>query len=310
MADLTRRANTILRRQHGAITITQLAGAGVSRSTSRRLELSGVFDRPFKSVRRLASSNRTIEQRCAEICLAHRQVFVTGVTAGMLVGLRKMPRHAPITVSSAHPLHIEHLGVRTRRSTKVSSADVEQRKDGISIASIPRLAFDLAADLGPNDHRSVVDQMIHQHGLDVADLVRIAGRLVHVNRRGSERFLETLKTLTETPAESDAELRLAQALRLRGVPVESNVTWLDLPDGRRARLDLSVATIRWGIEVDVHPSHLGVIGSTKDKSRDRGAKRIGWSIDRVTALDLIDLDAIADELTDLYRVRCIEFAAA
>ena len=309
MADLTPKASRVARSQHGVITIKQLVLAKVSRTTARRLGASEVLVGPYKSVRRLASAPRTLEQRCAELCLAHPSTFVTGPTAGILMGLRKMPKHSPITLSSAHPLHLDHDGVVFRRSRNVKPFDTLRRDDGINIARPPRLAFDLAATLGDRAHRSVVDQLMHEHDVELSQLASIAKRLCHPARPGSMRFAATLATLTEFPTESDAELRVAQALLDRGVPVETNTTWLDLPSGRRARLDLSVPDIRWGIEIDVHPSHLGVVGSTDDKRRDRQAALLGRSIVRLTALDLIDLDATADELVALYHVRRTEVAA-
>ena len=309
MADLTPKALRLARSQHGVITTSQLVGAGVSRTTARRLDRAGVLIGDYKSVRRLASGERTVEQRCAELCLAHPQAFITGVTAGRLYGLRKMPKRSPIIVSSLHPLHVTHTGVRHRRSTKVAAADVTVRTDAIAIASPVRLAFDLASELGDRAHRSVLDQLIHEHGVAVADLARIAERLCHRARPGSTRFVTSLATLVDTPTESDAERRVADALLAAGVPVETNAQWLDLANGRRARLDLAVPSIRWGVEIDVHPSHLGIVGSTDDKRRDRSAALIGWAIVRVTALDLLDIGTLTAELVALYERRCRDLAA-
>ncbi|BAN03382.1 type IV toxin-antitoxin system AbiEi family antitoxin domain-containing protein [Ilumatobacter coccineus] len=309
MADLTSAAQRLAARQHGVISIRQLVASGVGRKTIRRLDRAEVLIADYKSVYRLGSSPRTLEQRCVELSLAHPSAFVTGPTAGTLMGLRKMPRRSPITMSAKHPLHVEHAGVRFRRSTKVSPADVIVRNDGIRIAHPVRLAFDLAGWLDDHAHRSVVDQLLHEHDVTVGELVRVGSRLFHPARRGSDRFVNTLNTLTETPTESDAERRVADALRRRGVPVETNAQWLTFPDGQRARLDLSVPSARWGVEVDVHPSHLGVIGSTNDKRRDRRARLIGWQIERITGLDLLDLEATCDELSALYSVRCREVAA-
>jgi hypothetical protein len=79
--------------------------------------------------------------------------------------------------------------------------------------------------------------------------------------------------------------------------------WLDLPNGHRARLDLSVESIKWGIEIDVHPAHLGLEGTSSDKQRDRQCHLLGWQVERVTTLDLVTLDDTADELAQLYRIR-------
>lgn len=309
MADLTAGALRLAIRQHGAVTTTQLAERGVSRNTIRRLVAAGNLVHATKSVYRLPTDERSLEQRCAELCLAHRRVFVTGPTAGVLIGLRRMPRRSPITLSSPHPLHLDLHGVRIRRTTSLDTTDTIVRNDGITIARPARLAFDLAADLGDLAHRSVVDQLRHEHGVSPTQLRAIAHRLCHPARPGSARFVRSLLDLTDGPSESDAERRVASALLERGVPVEPNQQWLDLPSGGRARLDLAVPPIRWGVEIDVHPSHLGLVGSSDDKRRDRQASLLGWQIHRVTALDLADLPVVADELTALYRRRVAEFAA-
>jgi hypothetical protein len=84
------------------------------------------------------------------------------------------------------------------------------------------------------------------------------------------------------------------------VPVVAQEVWLNLPNGRQIRIDLSIPELRWGVEVDVRPDHLGIGGTTSDKRRDRQCHLIGWQIERVTAVDLIDLDATARELWMLY----------
>ncbi|MSV82497.1 MAG: hypothetical protein F2868_17750 [Actinobacteria bacterium] len=58
------------------------------------------------------------------------------------------------------------------------------------------------------------------------------------------------------------------------------------------------------MEIDIHPDHLLLDGTTRDKRRDRQCHLIGWQIERVTELDLLDLEAICDELAQLYHVRC------
>lgn len=235
MADLTAGALRLAIRQHGAVTTTQLAATGVSRNTVRRMVAAGHLVHSAKSVYRLPTDERTLEQRCAELCLAHRSVFVTGPTAGVLIGLRRMPSRTPITLSSPHPLHLDLRGIRIRRTTSLGPTDTIVRHDGITIASPTRLAFDLSADLGDQAHRSVLDQLRHQHGVTPTQLRTIAHRLCHPARPGSARFMCSLVDLTDGASESDAERRVAEALLDRRVPVELNQQWLDLPGGSRAR---------------------------------------------------------------------------
>jgi very-short-patch-repair endonuclease len=109
---------------------------------------------------------------------------------------------------------------------------------------------------------------------------------------------------------SHPELMVAEGLRRRGVPVVTQHADLVLPNGRSIRLDLAVPDVRWAVEIDLHPDHLLLQGTSSDKQRDRQCHRIGWEVERVTELDLIDLEGICDELAELYRVRCRDLGRA
>lgn len=304
MIDLTPQAFAILRRQHGHVSIAQLSEAGVSRNARRRLVDGGELVAVHRSVLRISSAPRTFESRCAAICLAHAAVFITGPSGGRIVGLRRMPTTEPIHVCAPHGVHLSIGNVVLRQSRQVSRLDFVRMSSGIVVASGPRLAFDLARDLTPLDHASVVEQMIQRKMCTMGTLGATARRLCHPTRPGSERFARTLISRGDRPAsESHPEVVLADALRAHGIPVQAQFRDLDLPNGSSVRLDLAVPAARWGIEIDVHPDHLLLEGTTKDKRRDRQCHRIRWQIERVTEIDLLDLDGLVDELAALYEAR-------
>jgi hypothetical protein len=154
------------------------------------------------------------------------------------------------------------------------------------------------------DHASVIEQLIQRKICTIGTLGAMARRLCHPTRPGSERFALSLIGRGERPAsESHPELVLAEALRAKGVPVQPQFDDLALPDGSTVRLDLAVPAARWGIEIDVHPDHLLLDGTTRDKRRDRKCHRIGWQIERVTEIDLLDIDGLVEELVELYETR-------
>ncbi|MBK9973047.1 MAG: hypothetical protein IPP16_20955 [Acidimicrobiaceae bacterium] len=167
-----------------------------------------------------------------------------------------------------------------------------------------RLAFDLAADLTDVDHRSVVEQLLNDGKCTMTTLAAIGNTLAHPARPGSLRFMTTVLSRSGRPADSHPEVLIAGGLRRRGVPVVTQVQPVLLPGGSRITLDMAVPAVRWGVEVDVHPDHLFLPGSSRDKRRDRRCHQVGWQVERVTELDLIDIDAICDELAQLYRTRC------
>ena len=304
MIDLTPQAFAIFRRQHGHASVEQLSDAGVSRNARRRLVEGGELVSVHRSVLRISSAPRNFESRCVAVCLAHPAAFITGPSGGRILGLRRMPATEPIHVCVPHGVYLSIGNVVLRQSRKVSSLDFVRLSNGIVIASGPRLAFDLARDLAPLDHASVVEQLIQRKICTMGTLGATARRLCHPTRPGSERFARTLIARGDRAAsESHPEVVLAEALRARGIPVQPQFRDLDLPNGSSLRLDLAVPAARWGIEIDVHPDHLLLDGTTKDKRRDRQCHRIRWQIERVTEIDLLDLDGLVDELVELYAER-------
>jgi len=305
---LTSAALAWLSDHHGIINSGRLTLCGVSRRTKLALVDAGTLIAVYPGVYRIASQPISLESRCSALCALHRTGFVTGRTAGRLLGLRRMGSGSEINFCAPHGLgRAEGDDVFLRQSRRVDRTDFHVRSDGVRIASPWRLAFDLAANLSEHDHASVVEQILERKLCGLDTLVSTGRRLVHNARPGSRRFVATLMNrLPGGPMESDPEVRLAKALQARGVPVEVQATRLRLPNGRTARLDLCVSPIRWGIEVDVHPDHLLLEGTTKDERRDRQARLIGWQIERVTGLDLLDLDTLVDELIALYELRRVE----
>jgi hypothetical protein len=302
----TEEALAVFAAHHGMATGSMLAVAGLSRRARQFAIADGLLDVLYERVVHLRSAPMTLEARCAAICLAFPHGYITGPTAGRLMNLRRMPNDPLVHFAVAHGAHIGPFeGVQLRQSTKIETAHVVTRGDGIRIASPARLAFDLARDLRPLDHRSVIEQLLKERRTTAQALTRVGKLLVHPARPGSSLFIATMLSRGEgRAAESHPEVVVAEGLRRRGVPVELQVRYLALPNGRRIRLDMAVPSVRWAVEVDVHPDHLLVDGTTKDKQRDRWCHRIDWQVERVTELDLIDVEALCDELADLYRARC------
>jgi hypothetical protein len=304
MNELTPKAFAILRRQHGHVSVPQLADAGVGRNARRRLVESGAMVAVHRSVLRVSSAPRTLEGRCVGLCLAHPAGFVTGPTGGRLTALRRMPTVGRVQLCVPHGIHLLNEDVDFRQSRNVTPLDFLRLDSGIVVASGPRLAFDLARELSPVDLASVIEQLIQRKRCTMQSIGAIARRLCHPTRPGSMQFACALLNRGDRSAsESHPELVLADALRRRGVPVVPQFRDLDLPGGAKVRLDLAVPAVRWGIEIDVHPDHLLLEGTTKDKRRDRKCHLIDWQIERVTEIDLLDLDGLLDELAELYAVR-------
>lgn len=309
------------RDHHGIATTERLSDFGVSRTTRQHLVRTGALVREYRGVYRIASQPLTLEARCAALCAFQPNGFITGPTAGRLHSLRRMPRTMtqPATGSAIPPVEIVHFavphggrldlpGVSMRQTCAIAATDVQNRADGIRIASPWRLAFDLAADLSATDLESVIEQILSKKLCGFVTLAATARRLARPARPGSAAFVSALVgRIPGGPLESHPEVRLAKALQARGVPVIAQVRRLDLADGATARLDLCVPDIRWGVEIDIHPDHFLQFG-TADRRRDRRCHRIGWQVERVTAIDMLDVDCIADELALNFHARLAEMS--
>ncbi len=309
MAELSGPALQILHRQSGAITTAQLRSAGVSDRGRRRLLDANVIEPVGRSVYRVPDIPLTLEGRLVEVSLQHPRGFVTGPTAGGYVGLRRMPRASQLHFCMPHGLRVD-VGnhVKLRQSNLIQPHHVRRLDNGIVLANWGRLAFDLAADLPRFDLASVIEQMLQWKVVDMAALAGIARELCGMGRPGSRRFAGVLlERHPGTAAESHPELKVLDGLLRRGVPVVPQVASLQLPNGRSVRIDMAVPDLRWAVEVDVHPHHLDLVGTTRDKRRDRQLHLIGWQVERVTRLDLLDLRGILDELVALYQHRRAEF---
>ena len=337
MATLTEAAFKWLRDHHGIITIEQLARCGVSCHVRDQLIASGFLVPVYRGVYRIATQPVTLESRCVALSAFQPEGFVTGPTGGRMSGFRRMPKPEMITPARQAPKDapkdavkggskkgpkIEPIeiidyavphggwldleGVRMRQSSIIEPTDVQIRKDGLRLASPWRLGFDLAGDLPFDDFESVMEQILAEGLCLPVTMARTAKRLASPARRGSKAFVRALvNRIPGGPLESHAEVLVAKALAARGVPIVAQQTWLQLPNGRRARLDMSVPDVRWGVEVDVHPDHFLRQG-TADRQRDRQCHQIGWAVEHATAVDLLDFDTLINDLVAGYHARVKE----
>jgi hypothetical protein len=303
--DLTPTGSRWLADHHGVVTTAVLRSTGVSRATTDRLVRAGVLRVAHKGVYVLTATKPTLEQRCAVLSAAHPSGFVTGPTAGALYELRRMPRSAALHFACRHGLHLpRELGVRFRQTRALAPRDRSCRPDGITVARPARVAFDLAIDLSPLDHLSVLHQLIERRLVTYSELVTIAERLCHPARPGSGRFIKSLNRLDRAaPADSHPEVALAEALRRRAVPVEAQTTVVRDAGGGLVHIDLAVAEIKWGIELDIHPEHRSIEGHAGDARRYRSLHLVDWQVEPVSERDMENMDAIADELATLYAAR-------
>ncbi len=214
MKELTPAALRWLADHHGVITTSALRSSEVGRSTVDRLVRAGVLRIAGKGVYVLTATRSTLEQRCVVLSAVHPTGYVTGPTAGVLYDLRRMPPASALHFGCRHGDHLPtEPGVRFRQTRALTASDRRIRPDGIIVARPRRLAFDLATDLPPLDHVSVLQQLLDRRLVTFEELVQVGDRLCHPARPGSTRFEESLHRLDRgAPAQSHPEVILAEAL--------------------------------------------------------------------------------------------------
>ena len=112
---------------------------------------------------------------------------------------------------------------------------------------------------------------------------RIATRKDSRGRRRSEILLDLATGLAESPAESWLLLDLFDAhfpIPTQQLPVA------DLDGNVRYRLDFAWEEVRVAVEYDGYAAH--VSRGVRDAARDAELRRLGWTVIRATAADLMD----------------------
>jgi hypothetical protein len=294
--------------RHGIVTVDQLVSDGTTLTSIKRLVREGTLVRVHHGVLRIGTSPDTFESRCVAACAGDDELVISGVAAARLWAFR----HVWVTTTPiglvAHDRTPIRTGIVLRRTNRLDDTDVVERPDGIRIASPPRSWFDCARDLDDGRFERLTEWVLDHH-TTMPTLWRLTGRMATRGRPGLSRVHRVMSKRSDwqRPAGSGLELRVLRALEARGVGPLVRQHPLVLANGVTIHVDGAVPAVRWALEIDHVTWHGGRFDAQRDKGRDRGARRLGWQVDRVTDLELDEnFDAVINELVELYRLRCRE----
>lgn len=296
---------------HAVVSDQVLRTMGITIEQRKHLVELGVLERVLDGSYRFSGAVADDLARCVAACARPIGLVVSGPSAGRLKGLRRMPKDGLVYViappgsnPTVEPWLVPY------RTAALDPNDIEIRADGIRVTSAARTAVDLMRHLPRTDARSVIDQIIHEGLSTAAKMREVAEPLVTPGRPWARRFVAELDSLPAGRApESHWESRVVADLIRHGVPLEPQ-SWLDVPHWGRVRLDASVKSLLWGVEVDVHPTHFTETGISADAGRDVACDAIGWCVSRVTRLMLeADFVGAMDALVRVYRRRASDGAA-
>lgn len=273
---------------HGIASRSELLAAGLSRHTIRRMVETANLREVVKGVYHLPAAPLDELARCAAICAAHPDLAISGPTAGRFWGLRRLPGDRRIHVISppaSRPTNV--AWVVPHRTAAIRDDDLVRRADGIVVTSRARTALDLARVVPSGDLCSIVEQVMADGRHSPDDLRRVAVDWLSPGRPWVRRFLLALdQRVAGGAAESHGEVVVGAALERAGVRGLVRQFQIDLPGYGPARFDLAVPARYVAIEVDLFPTHREQQGRRRDAWRDRAARELGWTVERIVESDL------------------------
>ena len=296
-------------KHHSVASDADLIRLGVSRSQRRQLVEDKILERVLDGAYRFPGLTHDELGRCVGACSRPSGLIVAGPTAGRISAFRRMPRDGLVHVigpPASHPSVEKWL--RVYRTAMIDPLHVVERDDGIRLTCPARTVLDLSRHLSDSDLRSVIDQVESERMATCETIYQIAAELATPGRPWARRVLRILDQRPQNGVpESHWESRVVAALIDRGIHDLRPQRWLDVPGWGAIRLDASVDRIRWGVEVDVYPTHFTEDGGSKDRDRDLACDGIGWRISRVAGPALrSDFNLAIDRLMKVFEQRCRE----
>lgn len=288
MAHWQRPLDEWLRTHHGIVTVQELSRLGVSDRTISRMLADGRLVSVFPGVHRSAQWPASPETTMRAVCARNSSAVIAFTTAARLWGFRRLPGDRSIHVLVPAGSSPSMPGVVVHRCRRIDAVDVVERPDGIRLTSPPRSAFDIADVVGLSAARSITEQLLHEKMTTLGTIVDTYMRLQHPRRPGSRVMGQVLSMRPRWRAalHSNLELLVLEECERQGLPPATTQCPVVLADGRTIHLDLGWPEWKVGIEVD-HPAwHGGEEERTRDADRDRKATAVGWSVVRITRLDV------------------------
>ena len=294
-------------RQHWVASVEQLRAIPVSMDAIARARRTGTLVNVLPGVVRLAGTAESFVSRAMALQLhVGATGYVSGVSAGVLHGLRGMPVD-PIEYSARQRRKVvmPPWAQIEWTSWALPGRDIQVRPDGLRVATPLLTLFRLARTF--NDHRfeRAAEDCWHRKlvtpdaAADYLDEIRRSGR------GGVTRFERWLlrTSARQQPSQSGLELDVIDAIRAAGLPEPERQHPLTLPSGEVIHVDAAWPESRLGVEPGHSWWHGGDLRQRADQARDRACDEIGWRIVRHDESMRDDLPAFGRQLRIIYDER-------
>jgi hypothetical protein len=251
--------------------------AGLDPSTVRRRANREGFWRPFPDVIGPPGAVPDADAWCKAALLhlgADDPDTLAGVTRNTALWLYGIRGSAPTAVQATVPAERTVVGsprLSVVRSRCLPPDDLTTRR-GIRTVTPARLVRDLAPVTQLAPLRSAAIDLVQQRQTTLAELWAQHDRGRFPGRPLLRRVLAELDAAGRT--DSPLELRVRDGLSAEGIPLDRGQVPVPLRGGARIHLDLGVAAIRFGIEVDSMGAHSRRWQVTKDAQRANALARV------------------------------------
>lgn len=263
------------------------AAAGLDPSTVRRRANREGFWRPFPDVIGPPGVEPDADAWCRAALLhlgADDEETLAGVTRDTALWLYGLRGSAPTAVQAIVPAERTVAGSRRLAvvRSRVLVPDDLTTVRRIRTVTGARLVRDLAPVTRLAPLRSAVIDLVQQRHTTFEALWAQHDRGRFPGRALLRRVLEEVDAAGRT--DSPLELRVRDGLSAEGIPLDRGQVPVPLEDGARIHLDLGIASIRFGIEVDSMGAHSDRRQLTKDAKRANALARVDadWRVLHVT----------------------------
>lgn len=293
--------------QHWVASLEQLRALGVPATTVKRAQRSGVVTTVIPGVVRMMGSADTFASRAMALQLhVGRDVFISGASAGVLYGLRSMPRRiVECTIGEDRKVVMPPWGRVTQTSWFEPARDVQVLADGLRVATPLRMLFRLAGVF--NDHRfqRAAEDCWHRQLVTPEAAAEYLAAVRRSGRTGVTRFEHWLERMSfqSRPSQSGLEQDVLDALVRAGLPEPERQLPLILPSGELIHVDLAWPEVRLGVEPGHSWWHGGDLKTRADQARDLACDEIGWRIARADEFVREDLAKFGRQLRVIYDER-------
>jgi very-short-patch-repair endonuclease len=301
----------LLAAQHWVVSTAQLAELGVSRKCVAKAARDGLVERVHHGIVGITGHCDRWEARCTTLHLiAPPGSFLSGITAGRLHGLRRMPAE-PVSITIREDTRLSAPEwARVSRTSWDDDEDRPSRDDGLVVASPLRTLFALASQRSQRAFEQAAEDAWHRQLLTPASASEYLARVRRRGRTGVARFESWLERAArlDRPATTGLELLLVDLARSAGLPEPRRQYPLRLRSGAEIHLDLAWPDIRFAIEPGHSWWHGGDPGQREDQRRDRECTEVGWQVVRFDETVWDSRHAAIRQIRSMYHARARHIA--